>query len=376
MYKVIGNNTTEYQLLDFNQSKSKNVTADGEFKHELWISIVIGITLGTVIFLAIAGNIVVCVAVFVDRHLRKVSNFFIVSLAVADLLVAILVMTFALANDILLHWIFGDIFCTIWMSFDIMCSTASILNLCAISLDRYQHIRDPLRYEQWMTTWRALSMIATVWLLSALISFLPLQMGWHRIPSEIPPERSCQMELNPVYAIVSSCISFFLPCIVMITIYCRLYMYARKHVRSIKKTWTVQSHNGSSPNKQGSYKVSDHKAAMTLGVIMGVFLFCWVPFFTINIISAFCGSCIPGLVIGIFTWLGYVNSMLNPIIYSIFNVEFREAFKKVLGINHCFGAGGKGALKSNGTFGSEYGSVLRKSSRAPLMGDRTTVTQL
>lgn len=86
----------------------------------------------------------------------------------------------------------------------------------------------------------------------------------------------------------------------------------------------MQNHH-SSP-----YHVSDHKAAITVGIIMGVFLICWVPFFCINIVAAFCKTCIPDITFKILTWLGYSNSAFNPIIYSIFNTEFREAFKRIL----------------------------------------------
>ncbi|XP_037944394.1 dopamine receptor 1-like [Teleopsis dalmanni] len=129
----------------------------------------------------------------------------------------------------------------------------------------------------------------------------------------------------------------------------RLYCYAQKHVKSIKavtrpgevaekqryksirrpknqqKKFKVRNLHHSSP-----YHVSDHKAAITVGVIMGVFLICWVPFFCVNIVAAFCKTCIGGQTFKILSWLGYSNSAFNPIIYSIFNKEFRDAFKRIL----------------------------------------------
>lgn len=130
----------------------------------------------------------------------------------------------------------------------------------------------------------------------------------------------------------------------------RLYCYAQKHVKSIKavtrpgevaekqryksirrpkapekKKFKVRNLHHSSP-----YHVSDHKAAVTVGVIMGVFLICWVPFFCVNIVAAFCKTCIGGQTFKILSWLGYSNSAFNPIIYSIFNKEFRDAFKRIL----------------------------------------------
>ncbi|XP_037823868.1 dopamine receptor 1 isoform X2 [Lucilia sericata] len=237
-----------------------------------------------------------------------------------------------------------------------MCSTASILNLCAISLDRYIHIKDPLRYGRWVTRRVAVVTIAAIWLLAAFVSFVPISLGLHRPDQPLIVEDNgkkyptCALDLTPTYAVVSSCISFYFPCVVMIGIYCRLYCYAQKHVKSIKavtrpgevaekqryksirrtkpqekKKFKVRNLHHSSP-----YHVSDHKAAVTVGVIMGVFLICWVPFFCVNIVAAFCKTCIGGQTFKILSWLGYSNSAFNPIIYSIFNKEFRDAFKRIL----------------------------------------------
>ncbi|XP_058812412.1 dopamine receptor 1 isoform X1 [Topomyia yanbarensis] len=319
----------------------------------------LGVFLSIVIFLSVAGNILVCIAIYTERSLRRIGNLFLASLAIADLFVASLVMTFAGVNDLLGYWIFGAQFCDTWVAFDVMCSTASILNLCAISLDRYIHIKDPLRYGRWVTRRVAIGTIVVIWLLAALVSFVPISLDLHRdkrdetdtslIINGVKYE-TCALDLTPTYAVVSSCISFYVPCIVMIGIYCRLYCYAQKHVKSIRavtrpgeiseKRYRSIRRPKPSKNKlklrqlaaqaSSPYHVSDHKAAITVGVIMGVFLVCWVPFFCVNIIAAFCKTCIGPQTFKVLSWLGYSNSAFNPIIYSIFNTEFRAAFKRIL----------------------------------------------
>ncbi|XP_070517785.1 dopamine receptor, D1 isoform X1 [Cardiocondyla obscurior] len=142
--------------------------------------LLVGLLLVILIFFSVAGNVLVCVAIYTDRGLRRIGNLFLASLAVADLFVGALVMTFAGVNDLLGYWIFGMWFCDIWIAFDVMCSTASILNLCAISLDRYIHIKDPLRYGRWVTRRVAIGGIAVVWLLAGLISFVPISLDLHR----------------------------------------------------------------------------------------------------------------------------------------------------------------------------------------------------
>lgn len=75
----------------------------------------------------------------------------------------------------------------------------------------------------------------------------------------------------------------------------------------------------------------ERRAARTLGIIMGVFVVCWLPFFLMYVIIPFCPICCPSRrLINFITWLGYINSVLNPIIYTIFNMDFRRAFRKLL----------------------------------------------
>lgn len=317
-----GSDQEDYYYMNFLESNDTlTIPAKGKTPSSVAETVVIGVFLSIIILISIVGNSLVCVAVFKVRQMRKIGNFYLVSLAIADLLVSLLVMTFALANDIMEKWVFGQSFCSVWISLDIMCSTASILNLCAISLDRYIHIRDPLHYENWMTKKRTAIIITLVWVCSFLISFVPIHLGWHKPASAVTHTEGCQFDINQIYAVISSTVSFIVPCIVMLSIYCKLYSTAQQHVRNIRRTYACERYDGS---------LSDHKAAITLGIIMGVFLLCWTPFFVVNLTAAACKTCVPPLAFKILTWLGYANSSLNPIIYSIFNTDFREAFRRII----------------------------------------------
>ena len=74
----------------------------------------------------------------------------------------------------------------------------------------------------------------------------------------------------------------------------------------------------------------EKKAAKTLGIIVGCFIVCWMPFFTVYLIGAFCEGCTHHLVFSIFFWLGYCNSALNPCIYALFSKDFRYSFRNLL----------------------------------------------
>ena len=115
----------------------------------------------------------------------------------------------------------------------------------------------------------------------------------------------------------------------MVAIYIQIYCLARYHARQIKATQAHEIANGSSHHKPG-----ENKALHTLGMIMGLFLVSWIPFFVINLVNSGC-NCVPGKLFVTATWLGYVNSTMNPIIYSKFNADFRAAFKRILLCKRC-----------------------------------------
>ncbi|KFO12055.1 D(1C) dopamine receptor, partial [Balearica regulorum gibbericeps] len=323
---------------------------------ELSFRVVTAALLFLLILSTLLGNTLVCVAVVKFRHLRsKVTNFFVISLAVSDLFVAVLVMPWKAATEVVGFWPFGA-FCDVWVAFDIMCSTASILNLCIISVDRYWAISNPFRYERKMTQRVAFIMIGVAWLLSLLISFIPVQLKWHKdreLFSQQEPgfnvtgkEENCDSSLNRTYAISSSLISFYIPVAIMIVTYTRIFRIAQRQIRRISSLERAVEHaqncHCSDCPHEASMKNSfkkETKVLKTLSIIMGVFVFCWLPFFVLNCMVPFCDldirepeelPCVSETVFNIFVWFGWANSSLNPIIYA-FNADFRRAFASILG---------------------------------------------
>uniref|UniRef100_A0A3B5K3F7 D(1B) dopamine receptor n=1 Tax=Takifugu rubripes TaxID=31033 RepID=A0A3B5K3F7_TAKRU len=294
-----------------------------------------GSVLALLIVWTLLGNFAVCTAVFRYRHLRaKVTNIFIVSLALSDLLVALLVMPWKAVAEVAGFWPFGA-FCKTWLSCDIMCSTASILNLCVISVDRYWAISSPFRYERTMNRKVASVMIGVIWIVSVVISVVPVQLDWHRAEIGI-----CDSSLSRTYAISSSLISFYIPVAIMIVTYTRIYQIAQIQIRMISSLERAAEHAQSC---RSDLKVSirkETKVLKTLSVIMGVFVCCWLPFFVLNCALPFCPApgapgtqrrslCVGEKTFDVFVWIGWSNSSLNPIIYA-FNADFRDAFLRLL----------------------------------------------
>ncbi|KAA0720427.1 D(1)-like dopamine receptor [Triplophysa tibetana] len=353
-----------------------------------------GCFLSLLILTTLLGNTLVCAAVTKFRHLRsKVTNFFVISLAISDLLVAILVMPWKAATEIVGYWPFGA-FCNIWVAFDIMCSTASILNLCVISVDRYWAISSPFRYERKMTPRVAFIMISLAWTLSILISFIPVQLNWHKAQAtsytelngtfgELPPD-NCDSSLNRTYAISSSLISFYIPVAIMLVTYTRIYRIAQKQIRRISaleraaesaKNRHSSMGNNASMESESSFKMSfkrETKVLKTLSVIMGVFVCCWLPFFILNCMVPFCNPnesgdfpCISSTTFDVFVWFGWANSSLNPIIYA-FNADFRKAFSILLGCHRlCPGSNAIEIVSINNNGASQSASHYQPKSHIP-----------
>ncbi|XP_042333930.1 5-hydroxytryptamine receptor 6 [Sceloporus undulatus] len=310
-----------------------------------------------IILLTMVGNFSLILLIFTQRSLRNTSNYFLVSLFMSDLLVGSVVMPPAMLNQLYGRWVLDGAFCSVWFSFDVMATSASILNLCVISLDRYLLIISPLKYKLRMTSCRAVLLILATWTLAALVSFLPIKMGWHKMefdlrsPSNatlLQEEEQCRILVSLPYAIIASGLTFFLPSVAILFTYCRILLAARKQAvqvasltnnvvmaadESTQQVHRAQSQStaASDNNRKFANKHSKRalKASLTLGVLLGMFFVAWLPFFVCNMVQAIC-KCISDDFFDILTWLGYCNSTMNPIIYPLFMRDFKRAMAKYL----------------------------------------------
>ncbi|XP_060527764.1 octopamine receptor Oamb [Cylas formicarius] len=457
--------------------------------------------------MVIVGNCLVIAAVCCSSKLQlAVTNIFIASLAVADLMVGVAVLPFSSVWEVYKVWTFGDLWCKVWLAVDVWMCTASILNLCAISLDRYVAVTRPITYPSIMSKSRAKLLVAGLWVLSFVICFPPL-VGWKdskpdenlanvtRIEDNPHCPWNCELINESGYVVYSALGSFYIPMFVMLFFYWRIYKAAVRTTQAINQGFKITGSSGNrfeqqrltlrihrgrgssnrvphgSPNgssytatttssaspsprgrhervkisvsypsnenissatsspqllavtptspsghpsyvvhysvngkdssttslcnrrsqqnsdqhlkvqRTGSTRLSikrrsssvdsgrvrttsssptgnddaanknklitkkmgkrnikaqvkrfrmETKAAKTLGIIVGGFIFCWLPFFTMYLVRAFCASCIHPLVFSILFWLGYCNSAINPLIYALFSKDFRFAFKRII----------------------------------------------
>ncbi|KAG8200123.1 hypothetical protein JTE90_018912 [Oedothorax gibbosus] len=177
----------------------------------------------------VVGNMLVCIAIATEKALKTVQNWFIASLAVSDFLVGLVIMPFSLAKELMGYWIFGTVWCEIHAALDVLLCTASINNLCLISLDRYWSVTQAVEYLKKRTATRAVLMICFVWVLSALISLPPL-LGWKK-EERAEDYPSCSLSDDVGYVLYSALGSFYIPAIVMVFVYIRIFIAARSRAR-------------------------------------------------------------------------------------------------------------------------------------------------
>ncbi|XP_017573613.1 5-hydroxytryptamine (serotonin) receptor 1A b [Pygocentrus nattereri] len=388
------------------QNDTVTVSAKVPLSYQVSTSLLIG----ALILCSVFGNACVVAAIALERSLQNVANYLIGSLAITDLMVSVLVLPMACLYQVLDKWTLGQVTCDIFISLDILCCTSSILHLCAIALDRYWAITDPIDYMKKRTLKRAAVLISVTWLVGFSISIPPMLIMKSQPKSkaeDIANPEACTISHDPWYTIYSTFGAFYIPLILMLVLYGRIFKAARFRIRKtvrksekVKcltvspallkksngelKSWRssvepkpdacangaakraddgesleiveVQGTKSTLPlpsaasqvplfenrhekNTEAKRKLAlarERKTVKTLGIIMGTFIVCWLPFFTKALVMPFCPSCqMPVWLRDVINWLGYSNSLLNPIIYAYFNKDFQSAFKKIIKCHFC-----------------------------------------
>ena len=275
--------------------------------------------LGSLSVFTVCGNLLVIISIIYFKQLHIPTNYLILSLAVADLLVGVLVIPFSMAFTVTTCWYHESLFCKVRGSFDVTLSTASILNLCCISIDRYYAVCQPLAYRSKINDCITGFMILLSWGVAALIGIGIIIAGFNQGKCE----DSCL--IDALISTTLACIfSFYIPVIIMLSIYLKIFLVALRQANSIQNTTCQNTKSGETVSK------TERKATKTLAVVMGVFLLCWTPYFLCIIFQPLMYSLTPVAVIETLNWLTLSNSMLNPFIYAFFYRWFRSAFRMII----------------------------------------------
>ncbi|XP_004630375.1 trace amine-associated receptor 7a-like [Octodon degus] len=282
--------------------------------------------------LAVLGNLLVMTSILHFKQLHSPANLLIASLACSDFLMGTMVMPFSMVRSVESCWYFGDSYCKFHSSFDGSFCYCSIFHLSFISIDRYVAVTDPLVYPTRFTVSVAGKCIAFSWLFAVIFSFSLLytgvnEAGLEDLVSALSCVGGCQIAVNQSWVLIGFLL-FFIPALVMITVYTKIFLIAKQQARKI------ESLSNRTAKSSDSYKDRvarrERKAATTLGVAVIAFLISWLPYYIDSIIDAFLGFITPTYVYEILVWIAYYNSALNPLIYAFFYPWFRKAIKLIV----------------------------------------------
>ncbi|XP_068432860.1 trace amine-associated receptor 1-like [Clinocottus analis] len=278
------------------------------------ICVLLHVFLSALSVVTICGNLLVIISVSYFKQLHTPTNYLILSLAVVDLLVGIIVFPFSMAYTVTSCLYHEDLFCKVRISFDVTLCTASILHLCCIAIDRYYAVCQPLAYKRKVNDRVIGIMILMSWALAALIGISIIIAGFNQGKCE----ESCL--IDALISTTLACIfCFYIPVIIMLSIYLKIFLVARRQAISIQTT-----KSGATVSKM------ERKATKTLAIVLGVFLLCWTPYFLCIFIQPLTYDVTPIAVIETLNWLTLSNSMLNPFIYAFFYSWFRLAFRMII----------------------------------------------
>ncbi|XP_055355556.1 muscarinic acetylcholine receptor M1-like [Paramacrobiotus metropolitanus] len=199
-------------------------------------TVVIAVICGLLAFLTVFGNILVMLSLRVDKQLRTITNYFLLSLAFADLMIGLVSMPMYTLYILTGSWPLGAFVCDTWLAVDYLMSNASVLNLLIISFDRYLSITRPLTYRARRTTKRAFGMIAAAWLIS-LVLWPPWIYAWPYIEGRrTVAADQCYIQFldtNQYITMVTACLAFYLPVTVMTILYVKIWRETLKRQRDL-----------------------------------------------------------------------------------------------------------------------------------------------
>ncbi|XP_029902647.1 trace amine-associated receptor 1-like [Myripristis murdjan] len=260
------------------------------------VRVLLYVFLGSLSVLTLCGNLLIIISVIYFKQLHTPTNYLILSLAMSDLLVGALVLPFIIAYSV---------------------DSCSYL---ADLIYRYFAVCHPLRYESKINICAAVIMILVCWGVSTLVGTGVIITGLN----EGKCDGRCFAFNTPVSSITGCFFAFYLPVVIILSTYLKIFLVAQKQARSIQNSNCQSVKSGASVSK------TERKATKTLAIVMGAFLICWTPFFTGVTLNPLINYSIPITVIEIFALLGWSNSVLNPFVYAFFYSWFRVAFRMII----------------------------------------------
>ncbi|CAI5670497.1 unnamed protein product [Oreochromis niloticus] len=285
-------------------------------------AVLLNIVLSCISLLTATLNLLVIISVSYFRKLHTPSNILLLSLAVSDFLMGLLLMPAEIVRS-MTCWVLGDLMCSVYFFLTVNITCASIGNIVLISIDRYVAICDPLHYPTRITVPRVKLSVCLCWFYSTFYSSLYTQ------EMLIVPGRynscygECVLVISDFAGTLDLILFFILPVTVIIVLYMRVFVVAVSQARAMRchVTAVTLQRSFNQTNK------SELKAARTLGVLVVVFLSCYCPFYCYSLADK---NAVNEPAASFVVFIFYFNSCINPLMYALFYPWFRNAVKLII----------------------------------------------
>ncbi|XP_051766936.1 trace amine-associated receptor 13c-like [Ctenopharyngodon idella] len=268
-------------------------------------------------------NLLVIISISHFKKLHTPTNLIILSLAVADLLVGLIVMPVDAIKLIETCWFFGDTLCDLFMIIMGLLLSTSICNLVLIAIDRYVAVCTPLLYPQKITTTKTLISICLCWFFSFAYNTTVYLIGGRYFERTDTCYGKCYLIIGFSWIVIDLFFSFLFPLTVIITLYLRIFYVAHQQVKVINSLMK----SGKCVMESSVRRKSESKAALTLGIIVTAYLLCYIPYYILSLTSS---TIISSATMTFLLWTIYANSGMNPVVYALFYRWFKISVKHIL----------------------------------------------
>ncbi|XP_029968065.1 trace amine-associated receptor 13c-like [Salarias fasciatus] len=284
------------------------------------VSMLTYITLSSISVLTVTLNLMVIVSICHFKKLHTPTNLLLLSLAVSDFFVGLLIVFQIILIDGC--WFLGDLMCSLYFLFDYVITSASVGTMVLISIDRYVAICFPFHYSTKVTVRSVFICVCVCWTCSFLYNCLILKDNFYQPGRYSSCYGECVIIINSIAGISDTIITFIIPITVIVVVYLKVFVVVMSQVRSVRPRVAAVTLQGS---VKVNLKKSELKAARTLGVVVVVFLICACPYFCVTLTGG--GTVFTASSVAFVMCLFYLNSCLNPLIYALFYPWFRKSVK-------------------------------------------------
>ncbi|XP_027016337.2 trace amine-associated receptor 13c-like [Tachysurus fulvidraco] len=312
-------------VTEFNQSDRCDHFSCTERSVSPAVYILLYMCSAAVVLLTVCGNLLIIISVLHFKQLHTPTNMLVLSLAVSDFLVGALVMLPIFIWTIESCWMFGRDFCISFLFIGGVLMTISIYNVALIAVDRYLALSNPFLYMSSISR-RTMCIVGYSNWCVCIMYMTAFYYFNGSFENSVMCPGECLYIVNEIWTVIDLIYSFIFPLSVIIILFSRVFVIAKKHVTAIREH---NNHTRPKTQKITSHSMkSERKAAKVLGILVSVFLLCLLPYCIYSLIGYVIE--LQSETIQKVLLIICLNSTINPVIYALFYPWFRRCVELII----------------------------------------------